>query len=512
MKNIMMNQDYTSNHLQRKAAMVAVSFLLLAATAGADADDGRWIDPADPTIPIDVKYQGEYVGDLDGGGKLGGQVVSLGDGVFQAVLYPGGLPGAGWDSKNRSIMDGKLTSDGVTFTAASGNRAHVAATRGREKKPSSTRVSLVAEFPPAGHKPCSARITGDKMSGVADGKPFTLTKTVRESPTLGQKAPAEAIVLFDGSDMDEWTGGSINEKFATLMPLPGNLMSRRIFNDYTIHLEFMLPYQPAYRSQDRGNSGFYQVHDYEIQILDSFGMDGAHNECGGIYSHKGSDTNMCFPPLVWQTFDVEFTNSVAVGKKKVKDAVITVHHNGVLIHDKFEIPGKSKYGVRRSPEGTPGPIKLQNHREPLQFRNIWIIPHGPTPILPPSTTVNKPRKKPPVNPAKVTIKPTAPTTDKAKAMIGEWHIRFEGNKSNYLLELKADGSSHLARTGKAWDGAWSVKDGILTVINPHDVIRIKLNPEDGVYPGQNNWGEARMSRDEVPTFSLMRTTRQDRET
>lgn len=293
MKNTMMNLDCTSNHLKQRAAMVAASFLLLAATAGADADDGRWIDPADPTIPINVKFQGEYVGDLDVGGALGCQVVSLGDGVFQAMLYPGGLPGAGWDGENCSIMDGKLADGGVTFTAASGKRAHVAATRGREKKPSSTRVSLVAEFPPAGHKPGSARIACYKMSGVADGKPFTLTKTVRKSPNLGQKPPAEAIVLFDGSDMDEWTGGSINEKFATLMPIPGNLMSRRIFNDYTIHLEFMLPYQLAYRSQDRGNSGFYQVHDYEIQILDSFGR------VTSLYGQDPAALATGFPFRVW---------------------------------------------------------------------------------------------------------------------------------------------------------------------------------------------------------------------
>ena len=480
--------------------MIAVGSLLLTSTTCSEADDGRWFDAADPTIPVDVKFQGEYIGKLEDGGKLGCQVVSLGDGVFQAVLYSGGLPGAGWDGKNRSIMDGKLKGDSATFSAASGERKHVAATRGMEKQPSSTRVSLVTEFPPSGHKPCEARIVGDKMTGVADGTPFTLSRTIRNSPTLGQKPPSGAIVLFDGTDMKEWSGGSINEKFGTLMPQPRDLMSRRNFNNYTIHLEFMLPYQPAYRSQDRGNSGFYQVHDYEIQVLDSFGMDGAHNECGGIYSHKGSDVNMCLPPLVWQTFDVEFTNSVVKDGKKVKDAVISVRHNGVLIHDGFAIPGKSKHGVRRSPEGTPGPIKLQNHREPLQYRNIWIVPHGPVPEFPPSTTANKPPKKPPVNPAKVTIELTAPTTDAAKAMVGKWHIRFQGNNGDYLLELKTDGSSDLARKGKAWDGAWTVEDGTLTITNPHDVIRITLIAEDGVYSGQNNWGAARLSRDEVPRF------------
>jgi hypothetical protein len=493
-------QKRTSLHQQIKLLVFIAAALLFGVATWASAKDGRWIDPTDPTIPVDVMYQGEYIGTLKGGSKLGCQVVSLGSGVFQAVLYPGGLPGAGWDGKNRSIMDGKLEGDHVVFQAAAGKRKHVAATRGREKTPSSTRVSLVTTFPPVGHKPCTAKINGAMMNGFVDGMSFALTKTIRKSPTLGQKPPDDAIVLFDGSNMKEWTGGSVNKNYATLMPIPGDLISKRHFNNYTIHLEFMLPYQPVYRSQDRGNSGFYQVHDYEIQVLDSFAMDGAHNECGGIYSHNGSRVNMCLPPLVWQTFDVEFTNSIMKNGKKVKNAVITVRHNGVLIHDKFAIPGKSKYGVRKSPEGTPGSIKLQNHREPLQYRNIWIVPHGPVPALPPSKTVTKPTKKPPTPPTKKTIKPIAPTTDAAKSLIGKWNIRFIGNSSIYVLELKSNGSSHLARKGKAWDGAWAAKDGILTITNPHDVIRIPLNPKDGVYSGKNNWGAARLSRDELQKF------------
>ncbi len=454
------------------------------------ADDGRWIDPADPTIPIDFTLQGEYTGTFGNGGRLGCQVVSLGSGIFQAVIYLGGLPGAGWDRKDRSIMDGKLISEGILFTAASGKRAHVAATRGREKNPSSTRVSLLKEFPPKGHKRCSARVSGNIMTGEMNGEPFSLKKTTRKSPTLGQKPPAGAIVLFDGKHMKEWTGGSIHKKFATLMPIPGNLMSRRNFHNYTAHLELLLPYQPAYRSQDRGNSGFYQVHDYEIQILDSFGMDGNHNECGGIYSHKGPDVNMCLPPLVWQTIDVEFTNAVVKNGKKIKDAVITVRHNGVIIHDRFEIPGKSKYGVRRTPQGLAGPLILQNHKEPLQFRNIWVLPHGETPAL----SVNNLSKS---KPAK---KPLSSTTAEAKAMLGKWHIRFSNNDNKYVLNLSPDGRSHLARSGAAWDGIWSIKSDMLTVTNPHDVIRINLTPKESVYTGKNNFGSARLSRREVPAF------------
>ena len=82
---------------------------------------------------------------------------------------------------------------------------------------------------------------------------------------------------------------------------------------------------------------------------------------------------MCLPPLTWQTFDVEFANAVAdASGKKTKNAVITAKLNGVVIHDKYEISGKTG-GSRGEPEGTPGPIKLQGHGNPLQYRNIWIV-------------------------------------------------------------------------------------------------------------------------------------------
>ena len=85
-------------------------------------------------------------------------------------------------------------------------------------------------------------------------------------------------------------------------------------------------------------------------------------------------------------------------------------------------------------------------------------------------------------------------------MLGKWHIRFANNGNTYVLNLKKDGSSHLARAGKAWDGVWIVEEGVLIVTNPHDVIRIQLPPKGDVYTGKNNWGAARLSRKELPRF------------
>jgi hypothetical protein len=211
-----------------------------------------------------------------------------------------------------------------------------------------------------------------KVSGPELGDPFQLKKVVRKSPTLGAKPPEGAIVLFDGTSTDAFQGGRLDEKTKLLNTDGKDIRTKQKFSNYTMHVEFMLPFRPQARGQGRGNSGFYQIDMYEMQILDSFGLAGMDNECGGIYKKARPKLNMCFPPLSWQTYDVEFTNAVVENGKKVKNAVLTARLNGVVIHDKLEINGKTG-GSRKEPEGTPGPMKFQGHGNPLQFRNIWIV-------------------------------------------------------------------------------------------------------------------------------------------
>lgn len=326
---------------------------------------GTWTDAKAVDIPADFSVQGEYVGEIKGGGKLGCQVIALDKGAFQAVVYPGGLPGDGWDGRNKILMDGKTDGDETRFNPASGKKRYLAG--------SPAEFSATRSFPPEGHKEYTAAISKSTMNGATDdGKTFELKRIVRESPTLGMKPPKEAIVLFDGTNKDEWTSGRVDETTKLLNTDGSDILTKRKFNNYTMHLEFMLPYRPAARGQGRGNSGFYQIDHYEVQVLDSFGLDGLNNECGGIYSKAECAVNMCYPPLTWQTYDVEFTNAIVEDGKKVKDAVITVKHNGVVIHDKLNLTGKTG-GSRREPEGTPGAHKLQGHGNPLQYRNIWIV-------------------------------------------------------------------------------------------------------------------------------------------
>ena len=332
----------------------------------ADKPKGVWTDPQDPALPIEFKFQGEYVGQIEGGDKLACQVIALGPAAFQAVLLPGGLPGEGWDGKNKLLMDGRLEGEAAVFEPASDNRQYLA---GNPKEFSATR-----QFPPEGHKPYTATASGEAMNGKTDdGRSFALKKTVRTSPTEGTPPPAGAIVLLDGSKADQWNGGRLDEATGLLNTDGRDILSKRKFNSFVMHLEFLLPFRPEARGQGRGNSGYYLVDHYEVQILDSFGLDGVNNECGGIYSKADPKVNMCYPPLAWQTYDVEFTNAVRDAEgNKVKNAVLTLRHNGVVIHENLEISGPTG-GHRNEPEGTQGAIKLQGHGNPLQFRNIWVV-------------------------------------------------------------------------------------------------------------------------------------------
>jgi pectin methylesterase-like acyl-CoA thioesterase len=115
----------------------------------------------------------------------------------------------------------------------------------------------------------------------------------------------------------------------------------------------------------------YLLDQYECQVLDSFGLAGLDNECGGIYKVARPNVNMCLPPLSWQTYDVDFT-AAKFDKtgKKVSPAVTTIRHNGVVIHEKLTL--KVTAGGGQNDE-KPGALYLQNHGDPVRFRNIWIV-------------------------------------------------------------------------------------------------------------------------------------------
>ena len=291
----------------------------------------------------DHRVQGEYTGKV-GGKKYGVHVIALGDGGFNAVFYPGGLPGDGWDGdkKNRIRLQGETGEGDKAPTNLSGKEWNMKIENG---------IMTVTS----------------KKSDKALGE---LNRIVRKSETLGMKPPAGAVVLFDGTNVDQWKGGRMTED-GLLME---STTSKPKFQNCTIHIEFMTPFKPHARGQGRGNSGFYAQGRYEVQVLDSFGLEGNHNECGGIYSVGPPSVNMCYPPLTWQTYDVDFTTAqFDQNGKKIKNARMTVRHNGVVTHKDQEIDHRTIASpLREGPE--PGPVYFQGHGNPVRFRNIWVLP------------------------------------------------------------------------------------------------------------------------------------------
>jgi hypothetical protein len=155
----------------------------------------------------------------------------------------------------------------------------------------------------------------------------------------------------------------------------GSIMTRRKFDGHLkLHVEFRVPYKPEAHGQERGNSGVYLQGRYEVQILDSYGLQSKDNDCGGIYEVAAPRVNACKAPTVWQSYDIDFHAPVFRDGKKVEPARISVVQNGVEIHKDVEIPvDNTRAGLGGDPS-QPGPIMLQDHGNPVQYRNIWLLP------------------------------------------------------------------------------------------------------------------------------------------
>ena len=153
----------------------------------------------------------------------------------------------------------------------------------------------------------------------------------------------------------------------------GGIVSKQRFTDIQLHVEFRTPFMPDARGQSRGNSGVYLQGRYEVQVLDSYGLKGEWNECGGIYQIAVPRVNMAAPPLQWQTYDITYhAPRFNANGAKTKDATITVLHNGVTIHENVAIPEPTAAHIGGD-VGEPGGIHLQDHGNPVQFRNIWAV-------------------------------------------------------------------------------------------------------------------------------------------
>jgi hypothetical protein len=335
------------------AGALAVLLAASAALPGSTAQDKKQppkkkeriavADPKDAAKDPDFAIQGEYEGKEPGSSAaMGAQVIANGGGTFTVRILKGGLPGAGWDPQG--VISGTAeTKDGKVTVLLKG-----------------------------GGKEAAGTIATGTLSIMTDGNEITFKKVERKSRTLGEKPPEGAVILFTKEgDEANWTNGKIVElsdgKFLNV-----GIKSKEKFGAFKAHIEFRTPWMPKSTGQGRGNSGVYIQDRYECQVLDSFGLSGENNECGGIYTQHKPKVNMCLPPLAWQTFDIEFTPAAFGGDKKVKNARATIHHNGVLIHDNVEFPNECPGGQKES--AAPGAFQFQNHGDPVVFRNVWVLP------------------------------------------------------------------------------------------------------------------------------------------
>lgn len=301
--------------------LLSMALVLSAVVAAPKSKVQTWTDPEEAKSHPGFALQGEYVAD-DG---VGIQVAALDDGKFHVLTYSGGLPGEEWDPDSK--INAKV-------------------------------------------------LTAEEVSKVAKG----MKKLERKSPTLGKKAPDGALVLFDG-ELSDAMSGKVKDGL-----LWAGAKTTEDVGDFHLHIEFRLPYKPARElsSQDRGNSGLYIFNNYEVQILDTFGLDfDAENNavetksnfkqwCACFYKFKSPDVPMAFPPLQWQTYDIDFRAPRFEGDKKIENARITVRHNGVVVHDDVELPKGTGAGGGR-PEKAKSFLLLQDHGNPVAFQNIWLL-------------------------------------------------------------------------------------------------------------------------------------------
>ena len=299
--------------------------------------------------PQEAAVQGIYEGackDAKGEQKIEARVVAWGKGTYKVFVRQPLAEG----KVAKVELDGKTEGESIRFAGKAGDAQWAA-----------------------------SYAAGTIKGTCGEGGTLVMKRVVRESPTLGEKPPAGAIVLLDGKNFDELTtrpGRSATEQAWKLVdgggivvPRGGMSSKRQLAGSFKLHVEFRLPLIPAARDQGRANSGVYLPNGDEIQVLDSFGSTSYKGGgCGGLYAYKDPDAFDQFslaslPPLQWQAFDVEYRVQQKDGKPTGKPRV-TVLHNGIKIHDNAQLNAPARVGG----------FHFQDHGNPVEYRNIWVLP------------------------------------------------------------------------------------------------------------------------------------------
>ncbi len=186
--------------------------------------------------------------------------------------------------------------------------------------------------------------------------------------------PADAVVLFDGTDCAHWRSAWTIDGGA-LVAGGGDLVSKEEFGDCQLHIEWATPDPAQGGGQGRGNSGVFLMERYEVQVLDSFGSQTyADGQAGALYGQRPPLVNVCRPPGRWQVYDIVFRAPRFAGEAIREPALLTVLHNGVVLHHALAVLGPTAHRAapQQQPHAAKAPIKLQDHGNPMRFRNIWV--------------------------------------------------------------------------------------------------------------------------------------------
>jgi hypothetical protein len=251
-----------------------------------------------------------------------------------------------------------------------------------DKKPEPEKKPLVPETKPTPEKkPEPAPVAKPKPTvsrEYVSGKKWTEPKII--NPGTAEKAPSDAIVLFDGKDLSkEFNGGDgwkVADGVATIGG-KGGIETKRPFGSCQLHVEWAAPEEVVGTGQGRGNSGIYIMGKYEVQVLDSYDnttyFDG---QAASLYKQSPPLVNACRKPGEWQSYDILFTAPKFSddGKEVLSPAYVTVLHNGVLVQNHYELQGGTFFNKPPSYTAHPAklPLQIQNHGNPVRFRNIWI--------------------------------------------------------------------------------------------------------------------------------------------
>jgi len=213
-------------------------------------------------------------------------------------------------------------------------------------------------------------------------RPAVVTPGTASSEGQPGRPPSDAIVLFDGKDLSKWSNGGGPAKWKVADSVAevngtGDVETKEAFGDVQLHLEWAEPAPAQGESQGRGNSGVFFMGRYEVQILDCFeNLTYPDGQTASLYGQYPPLVNACRKPGEWQSFDIVFEAPRFDGDKLVSPARATVFHNGVCVQHAQEILGATQHRAVATYAAHPAklPIKLQDHGNPVRFRNIWVRP------------------------------------------------------------------------------------------------------------------------------------------